>query len=197
VRCSKTRAYRNGSWTRSPVEFDLEDVPSAPVGSLLFEGLNEGGAFQRVADDEEAAILRRVALRKSRLLMWTTLTTEVADERSRDVSFQRISDDEQGQAQAEPVRESPSPIAKERNGCRASRKKTGVIGRLFKSKKSEDDENERQRAVIRKNFGDTARFRSEPYHRRSHEEFGDASWWPAAAAPFEKTSGAERMDRMV
>src|SRR5262245_10895030 len=37
------------------VEFDLEDVPSAPVGSLLTDGLNEGGDFQRVADDDEAA----------------------------------------------------------------------------------------------------------------------------------------------
>ena len=37
------------------VEFDLEDVPSAPVGSLLSEGLSEGGDFQRIADDEEVA----------------------------------------------------------------------------------------------------------------------------------------------
>src|SRR5205085_5098256 len=36
------------------VEFDLEDVASAPVGSLLSEGLSEGGSFQRVADEEDA-----------------------------------------------------------------------------------------------------------------------------------------------
>jgi hypothetical protein len=37
------------------VEFDLEDVPSAAVGSLLSDGLTEDAGFQRVADDEEAA----------------------------------------------------------------------------------------------------------------------------------------------
>src|SRR5438105_3484296 len=67
---------------------------------------------------------------------------DVAQESSRDFSFQRVSDDEQGLAQAEPVRESPLPgAAKRETAAERRRKKTGVIGRLFKSKKSEDDEN--------------------------------------------------------
>src|SRR5207248_6712999 len=37
------------------VEFDLEDVPSAPVGSLLTGSTTEASDFQRIADEEEAA----------------------------------------------------------------------------------------------------------------------------------------------
>ena len=46
------------------VEFDLEDVPSAPVGSLLTDGLTESGDFQRIADDEEAASVSRARQRQ-------------------------------------------------------------------------------------------------------------------------------------
>src|SRR5205807_2104994 len=124
------------------VEFDLEDVPSAPVGSLLSEGLNEGGDFQRVADDEEVA---QPAARRAQQIEAAHVdhfVDDVAQESSRDFSFQRVSDDEQGLAQAEPVRESPLPgAAKRETAAERRRKKTGVIGRLFKSKKSEDDEN--------------------------------------------------------
>src|SRR2546422_1440667 len=124
------------------VEFDLEDVPSAPVGSLLSEGLNEGGDFQRVADDEEVA---QPAARRAQQIEAAHVdhfVDDVAQESSRDFSFQLVSDDEQGQAQAEPVRESPLPgAAKRETAAERRRKKTGMIGRLFKSKKSEDDEN--------------------------------------------------------
>src|SRR2546428_12023907 len=123
------------------VEFDLEDVPSAPVGSLLSEGLNEGGDFQRVADDEEVA---QPAARRAQQIEAAHVdhfVDDVAQESSRDFSFQRVSDDEQGLAQAEPVREPPLPgAAKRETAAERRRKKTGVIGRLFKSKKSEDDE---------------------------------------------------------
>src|SRR5437016_893687 len=124
------------------VEFDLEDVPSAPVGSLLSEGLNEGGDFQRIADDEEAMppAARRTPQVESAHV--DHFVDELDHESSRDFSFQRVSDDEQAQAQAEPVRESPLPAAPKRETAASRRKKTGVIGRLFKSKKAEDDENE-------------------------------------------------------
>ena len=124
------------------VEFDLEDVPSAPVGSLLPEGLNEGGDFQRVADDEEVAppaARRRQQIEAAHV---DHFVDEVAQEGSRDFSFQRVSDDEQAQAQTQPARESLLPAApRKETAAERRRKKTGVIGRLFKSKKSEDDEN--------------------------------------------------------
>ncbi|MFN2576179.1 MAG: Rne/Rng family ribonuclease [Pyrinomonadaceae bacterium] len=125
------------------VEFDLEDLPSAPVGSLLSEGLADGGDFHRVADDEEAG---QTAARRSPQMQAAHVdhfVDEVAHENARDISFQRVSDDEQGQGQAQPVRESPvqAPTKRE-TAAERRRKKTGVIGRLFKSKKSEDDENE-------------------------------------------------------
>src|SRR5207237_9678994 len=48
-----------------------------------------------------------------------------------------------GQAQEEPVKETPSPVASKREtSAERRRKKTGVIGRLFKSKKAEDVESE-------------------------------------------------------
>ncbi len=125
------------------VEFDLEDVPSAPVGSLLSEGLNEGGDFQRVADDEEIAQPAARRTPKIEAAHVDHFVDEVANESSRDFSFQRVSDDEQGQAQEEPVKESPSPVASKREtSAERRRKKTGVIGRLFKSKKAEDVESE-------------------------------------------------------
>jgi len=125
------------------VEFDLEDVPSAPVGSLLSEGLSEGGDFQRVADDEEIAPSAARRTPKIEAAHVDHFVDEVVHENSRNVSFQRVSDDEQGQAQEEPVKELPLPAPpKKETAAERRRKKTGVIGRLFKSKKSEDDENE-------------------------------------------------------
>jgi ribonuclease G len=124
------------------VEFDLEDVPSAPVGSLLSEGLGEGGDFQRVADDEENAPPAARRTPKIEAAHVDHFEDEVAHENSRSVSFQRVSDDEQGQAPAEPARELPLPAPpKKETTAERRRKKTGVIGRLFKSKKAEDDEN--------------------------------------------------------
>jgi len=123
------------------VEFDLEDVPSAPVGSLLSEGLTEAGGFQRVADEDDAA---GVVARKARALEEAhvrTFVDEVADESSRALSFERVSDDEEsGTSQLPPV---PPAAPKKETG---RRKKAGVIGRLFKSKKAEEDETEARSA---------------------------------------------------
>ncbi len=122
------------------VEFDLEDVPSAPVGSLLTESLWETGEFQRIADDEEAAAVTRRQSREIEAAHVRNFVDEIADESSRTVSFERVSDDEEAAVQnEEPAKRSvsASPAKKEPAG---RRKKTGVIGRLFKSKKSEDDE---------------------------------------------------------
>lgn len=116
-------------------EFDLEDVPSAPVGSLL-EDFRESGEFQRVADSEDAevAAARPRAIEEAHV---RDFVDEVVDESSRGAAFQRISDDEDASANAESTAEPPSPPSSTR-----SRRKTGVIGRFFKSKKAEDTSDE-------------------------------------------------------
>ncbi|HKO36026.1 MAG TPA: Rne/Rng family ribonuclease [Pyrinomonadaceae bacterium] len=116
-------------------EFDLEDMPSAPVGSLL-EDFRESGEFQRVADSEDAevAAARPRAIEKAHV---RDFVDEVVDESSRGAAFQRISDDEEASANAEPAAEPPSPPSSPR-----SRRKTGVISRFFKSKKAEETSDE-------------------------------------------------------
>ncbi len=115
------------------VEFDLEDVPSAPVGSLLSEAASESSGFQRVADEEDSGGASARKAREMEAAHVRTFIDEVADESSRAISFERVSDDEEvavSRSQAP-----PAPQKKETS----RRKKTGVIGRLFKSKKAEDE----------------------------------------------------------
>jgi ribonuclease G len=118
------------------VEFDLEDVPSAPVGSLLSEGLSEGGGFQRIADDEETASSRRQTppVEAARV---DSFVDDVAPAAA-DTSFQRISDDEETAAT---TKEQPltSEAQAKPDVADRRRKRTGVIGRLFKSKKGDED----------------------------------------------------------
>jgi len=125
------------------VEFDLEDVPSAAVGSLLSDGLTEDAGFQRVADDEESApAVRRASPVKAAHV--DRFVDDITPSAAHDASFQRISDDDEnasGNSAAEEtgtVKPSPSAATEKR------RKRSGVIGRLFKSKKSEDEEVERE-----------------------------------------------------
>ena len=116
-------------------EFDLEDIPSAPVGSLL-EDFRESGEFQRVADSEDAevAAARPPALEEAHV---RDFVDEVVDESSRGAAFQRISDDEEASANAESIVEPPAPPSSTR-----SRRKTGVISRFFKSKKADETSDE-------------------------------------------------------
>ncbi len=124
------------------VEFDLEDVPSAAVGSLLSEGLQEDGGFQRIADEEESepAVSRRT--RKVEAARVDHFD-DAAPTESRDASFLRVSDDEDtsgtGNSVAEEV-SAPKPASS--TAAERRKKRTGVIGRLFKSKKSDEEETE-------------------------------------------------------
>jgi ribonuclease G len=128
------------------VEFDLEDLPSAPVGSLLTDGVTESGEFQRIADDDDVSDApppaRALEITSARV---RNFVDEVVDESSRGLSFERVSDDEAADPEVEPVEKKParrsSSASKE---TAARRKKSGVIGRLFKSKKSEDEPNDNE-----------------------------------------------------
>src|SRR5205814_582952 len=122
------------------VEFDLEDVPSEPVGSLLTGSTTEMSDFQRIADEEEAAPPPRPPTREIASAQVRDFVDEVVDESSRGFSFQRVSDEEESSVES---KETPKPAAspaitkKESLGSRR-RKKAGVIGRLFKAKKEEE-----------------------------------------------------------
>jgi ribonuclease G len=114
-------------------EFDLEDVPSVPVGSLLSGEFRESGEFQRVADSEDAdvAVARPRVIEEAHV---RDFVDEIADESSTGAGFQRVSDDEESASQAYPL-EAPPPSSTTR-----SRKKSSMISRFFKSKKSEEEQ---------------------------------------------------------
>jgi ribonuclease G len=120
------------------VEFDLEDLPSAPVGSLLTGTTTDASDFQRVADDEEAS---EAPSRRSPAIE-AAHVSEFKDEfdggEARDLSFERVSDDEEqlaAEVEAAPKR---TRGATKKEGAERRRKRTGIVGRFFKTKK--DDE---------------------------------------------------------
>src|SRR5215831_3586293 len=153
------------------VEFDLEDVPSAAVGSLLSEGLNEDGGFLRIADDEESVSSRRQTPAVEAAHVGQFLD-DVAPADAADASFERVSDDEeihQSSAQEQPVAEVPAKAG----GSERRRKRGGVIGRLFKSKKAEEDESDAEATAEAKTEETTELPDSEASitTARPHEEF--------------------------
>ncbi|MDX6403668.1 MAG: ribonuclease [Blastocatellia bacterium] len=141
-------------------EFDMEDLSSAPVGSLLSDSaLTDTGSFQRIADDDDSAAAPLKRGRELEAARVRNFVDEVADESSRSLSFERVSDDEASEASAnersatesEPAVIEPEvaePAVAEKRPARRSttakepaarKKKAGVIGRLFKSKKTGDE----------------------------------------------------------
>jgi len=149
-------------------EFDMEDLPSAPVGSLLSDSrLGDSGSFQRIADDDDSEVAPITRARELEAARVRNFVDEVADESSRSLSFERVSDDEAAEVEADPItlnRVEPAlaepeviePAAVEKRPTRRNttakepptrKKKSSVIGRLFKSKKTEDEETENQDAA--------------------------------------------------
>ncbi|PYS28272.1 MAG: hypothetical protein DMF75_19065, partial [Acidobacteria bacterium] len=103
------------------VEFDLEDLPSAPVGSLLTGSTTEMSDFQRIADEEETAPAARTSTREIEAAHVRDFVDEVVDESSREVSFQRVSDEEESQVESEQRSKpaaSPTATKKESLGSR-------------------------------------------------------------------------------
>jgi ribonuclease G len=120
------------------VEFDLEDVPSAPVGSLLSDEFRESGEFQRIEDSESAEVTGVARPREVEAAHVRDFIDEIVDESSRGLSFQRISDEEErladfGATGVQQTAKTNSTATNER-----PRKKSGVISRFFKTKKTDD-----------------------------------------------------------
>src|SRR3989442_3323902 len=120
------------------VEFDLEDVPSAPVGSLLTGSTTEMSDFQRIADEEEAAAAPRARTREIEAAHVRDFVDEVVDEGSRGFSFQRVSDEEESHVRSEESSKTSATATKKESLGSRRRKKAGVISRLFKAKKEEE-----------------------------------------------------------
>ncbi len=148
------------------VEFDLEDLPSAPVGSLLSGEFRESGEFQRVADSEDAEVAgaRPRAIEEAHV---RDFVDEIVDESSRGLAFQRVSDDEEQRVDLEAPTEIPSAPSSPR-----SRKKSSVISRFFKSKKSDEEESD---AVTESQVETTGEVNADAEASitsgRAHEEF--------------------------
>src|SRR5437867_9545486 len=121
------------------IEFDLEDVPTAEVGSLLSSGLGESGEFQRVDDGGFFAETLPARPHEIEPAYVRDFVDEIVDESSRSINFQRVSDEEQQQAEADENEErSPRRSGSKKTSAQTSdrrRKRSGVIGRFFKSKK--------------------------------------------------------------
>jgi ribonuclease G len=141
-------------------EFDMEDMPSASVGSLLSDAtLAETGSFQRIADDDDSSSAPLQRARELEAARVRNFVDEIADESSRSLSFERVSDDDAPESEASAAKPAPDysaaiepvnvePAVAEKRPVRrtaapkettARKKKPSVIGRLFKSKKVEDD----------------------------------------------------------
>ena len=155
------------------VEFDLEDVPSAPVGSLLTGSTTEMSDFQRIADEEEAAPAPRALTREIEAAHVRDFVDEVVDESSRGFSFQRVSDEEESHVESEESSKPTAPPTKRESLGTRRRKKAGVISRLFKAKKDEEAveaENETTTAEPsqKESFPDSE---ASITSGRSHEEF--------------------------
>ena len=175
------------------VEFDLEDFPSAPVGSLLNDGLTESGEFQRIADDDDATEAQPAPTRELESARVRDFVDEVVDESSRALSFERVSDDEAPEAASPPPPVEKRPTrrgpAKE---TAARRKKAGVIGRLFKSKKSDDEapetENESPTETSEETLPDSE---ASITTGRVHEEFATRRGGRRRRRPSKRPLGSE------
>jgi len=98
-------------------EFDLEDSPSAPVGSLMSSGLTEGGSFQRIDDGDVSSATPTARTRELVAAHVGNFVEDATEESSATHSFERISDD------AEPELESMSPIERVKSLFRRGGKK--------------------------------------------------------------------------
>jgi ribonuclease G len=130
-------------------EFDMEDLPSAPVGSLLAESMTDSGSFERIADDDDSTETPLARSRELEAAHVRGFVDDVADESSRALSFQRVSDDEELQVESEPIVKPAARRSPPKKELAGRRKKTGVISRFFKAKKTEEEavETENENAV--------------------------------------------------
>ena len=119
------------------VEFDMEDVPTTEVGSILSSGVSSGGGFQRIddsdvapADNQESNFVQQtVAARVG------AFVDEINEETSSAQSFERISDDEGGAETSSVAGSAPTATGSKR-GKRGAATTTASSSRRGAAKKS-------------------------------------------------------------
>ena len=118
-------------------EFDFDNLADARVGSLLPTAPATSASFERVEDGDSESGVRTGRAPEVVAAHVRDFADEVADESSRGPSFQRVSDDDDLAAQRAEV---VAPATRRATAKKepASRKKTGVIGRFFKTLKTEE-----------------------------------------------------------
>ncbi|MEA2173022.1 MAG: ribonuclease [Blastocatellia bacterium] len=104
------------------VEFDMEDVPTAEVGSLLSSGVSSGGGFQRIDDSDVAAADNQETsfVQQTVAAHVGAFVDEINEETVGAQSFERISDDEGG-AETTPATASASTTTAATGGKRGAR----------------------------------------------------------------------------
>jgi ribonuclease G len=107
------------------VEFDLDDIAAAPVGSLISAGLGTtGGSFERIVDSEESVESREdVAMVHPAVEAHIqAFIDDVTQEASGSVNFERINDEEQAAAEVGLPNDAPEEKPTKRARPRRSRK---------------------------------------------------------------------------
>jgi ribonuclease G len=188
-------------------EFDMEDLASAPVGSLLSDrSLTDSGSFQRIADDDDSSVAPLARARELEAARVRDFVDEVTAESSRSLLFERVSDDETSEVEAPKVETAEveasevEPLMVEKRPARRStttkeptprKKKTSVIGRLFKSKKVDDvpeTENGAGAGIAEEILPDSE---ASITTGRVHEEFATRRGGRRRRRPSSKRPGAE------
>ena len=119
-------------------EFDFDNLADAKVGSLLATAETTSASFERVDDGDSESGAPAGRAPEIVAAHVRDFADEVADESSRGASFQRVSDDEELAAQRTETVVAPATRRAAPKREPASRKKTGVIGRFFKTLKAEE-----------------------------------------------------------
>src|SRR5918912_3150359 len=105
------------------VEFDMEGVPAAEVGSILSTGAASSASFERIDDSDLASELENRALppvQQTVAAHVDTFVDEVSEEAASTQSFERVSDDEKAvEAGIIEVAEEGAPAKGRRGRCAA------------------------------------------------------------------------------
>jgi ribonuclease G len=118
-------------------EFDMEALPSAPVGSLLSSSMTDSGSFQRIDDGDDFAEVPSARTQELVSARVRDFVDELADESSSSPSFQRVSDDAEAEAESHGTLERVKNLF--RRGGKTPKRTTGTNRRSAKSKQAEPE----------------------------------------------------------
>jgi ribonuclease G len=118
-------------------EFDMEDLSSAPVGSLLSSSITDSGSFQRIDDSDDFAEVSSARTKELVSARVRDFVDELADESSTSPSFERVSDDAEAEAESHGTLERVKNLF--RRGGKTPKRTIGTSRRSAKSKQAEPE----------------------------------------------------------